>query len=247
MKSQSLQLTERDRKIIDFLRYQAFATSTQLKKYFFNNNGSSIRRLIELENAHYIESKTAKDFFARDNKFTKIITGPEITSRTKIYYLSKAFRRQVSETNRILKYDLCLHQILLNDVRIKLQNIIQNYELILNDPQLKQMTSVDAGRRKEFTPDLSFEGNEFKLAIEYERLIKSSNRYSQRFGFFQNSSYSHVLYVYSNEEILKTLLDLVGTNRKFAFAHYLNPELIFSNTWGYMEINSWIKKVQSVY
>lgn len=205
------------------------------------------KRLSALEKAGYISSTSAEDFFKGNRQFTPFLLGINLHPLTKIYQLSSTYRRLVPETNRLLKYHLCLHQLILNDVRTKLAEDLSSYKMILNDPQLKTWSMIDPGRRKEFTPDLSYEMETSILAVEVERTLKSDCRYSERFGYFQSSNYSHVLYVYVNEAHLPTLLSHSGTARQFAFSHYLNPTLVFSNTWGHMHLNEWIKKVNSVF
>ena len=240
-------LQERDYRILDFLRSQGFATFWQLQTLFFKSEDSCGLRLRALARGKYLESTTANLFFKEAGKrFSSILLGLNIHPLTKIYTLSSVFRRQVSETNRLLKYDLCLHQLMLNDVRINLDHHITGYRLVLNDPQLKTWSIIDPGRRHEFTPDLSYESKNYSIAIELERTVKSLRRYMDRFGYYQSSVYTHVLYVYTAESHLATLLKYAGNSRRFAFAHYLKPNEVFSNVWGHMEINDWIKKLSSV-
>lgn len=156
------------------------------------------------------------------------------------------FRRQIPETNRLLKQHLVMHQLLLNHVRFRLQNHVEDYKLLLNDPQMKTWSLIDLGRRKEFTPDLSFEFDRHSMAIELERTLKSLNRYMERFAYFQTSSYTHVHYIYVNEAHLPTLIKYSGSSRIFGFSHYLNPTEVFSNTWGYMPLNDWVAKLKTI-
>lgn len=246
MGSINIRLQVRDRDLTNFLRAQGYATFDQLKDLFFPSVDSCSKRLRALEATDYIQSRTAIQFFRGNKVFTPLLLGLNIHPLTKIYSLSKTYRRQVPETNRLLKYHMCLHQLLLNDARSKLTSLMLGEDLVLNDPDLKLWSIVDSGRRKEFTPDLTFELKEGALAIELERTLKSENRYAERLGFFQHSSYSHVLYLYCNENHLPTLLRYAGSTRKIAFAHYLDPQRVFSNTWGHMPLVAWINKVTSV-
>lgn len=240
-------LQERDYRILDFLRSQGFATFGQLQGLFFCGKKSCSLRLRSLEVNNYVRATTSSEFFKGTGiKYSPLLMGLNIHPLTKIYTLSSVFRRQVSETNRLLKYDLCLHQLMLNDVRINLDHHITGYRLVLNDPQLKTWSIIDPGRRHEFTPDLSYESKNYSIAIELERTVKSLRRYMDRFGYYQSSVYTHVLYVYTAESHLATLLKYAGNSRRFAFAHYLKPNEVFSNVWGHMEINDWIKKLSSV-
>lgn len=242
----NVRLQERDLAITDLLRAQGFATFDQLQSLYFPSKKICSRRLGALEDAGYISSKTASEIFRGKKDFTPYILGLNLHPLTRIYSLSQIYRKQVADTNRLLKTHLCLHQLLLNDVRESLKSELRDYKLTLNDPDLKNWSLIDAGRRKEFTPDLSFEAANFTLAIELERTMKSLNRYMERFGFYQTSSYSHVLYVYVNEGHLSSLLKYAGSSRMFAFSHYLKPSEVFSNTWGYMPLNDWVAKLNSL-
>ena len=245
-------LQKRDYEIFEFLRVQGFATFNQLEKLFFRSQSSCSHRLCSLQKFSYIKMINASDYFkGANNRFTPILLGLGLNTKTKIICLTSQFRKQIPDTNRLLKHNLCLHQLLLNDARIKLNSYLENYSLVLNDPQLKTWSLIDAGRRKEFTPDLSYESSvfsdqKFSLAIELERTLKNQNRYLEKFNFYDTSSYTHVLYLYVYESHLTTLLNYSGRIRKYAFAHYLKPQEVFSNTWGYLNINDWVKKVQSI-
>lgn len=246
MKEQKIRLQTRDTSLTTFLMRQGFATFEQLQAMFFPSKMSCSKRLRALEATGYITSISASAFFRGNNQFTPFLLGLNLHPLTRIYQLSSTYRRQVPETNRLLKKHLCLHQLILNDVRVKLTSELRSFSLVLNDPQLKTWSIVDPGRRKEFTPDLSYEMDRFSLAIEVERTLKSDCRYTQRFGFYLGSSYTHVLYVYVNDAHLPTLLAHAGASRLFAFSHYLHPTEVFCRAWGYLKLNDWIDKVKSV-
>jgi hypothetical protein len=242
----NIRLQTRDIEITSFLRAQGFATFEQLQNMFFRSKVSCSKRLVALQAAGYISSQNATDVFKGKKDFTPMVLGLNIHPLTKIYSLSQTFRRQVPETNRLLKQHLVMHQLLLNHVRFKLKDQVEDYNLLLNDPQLKTWSLIDLGRRKEFTPDLSFEFDGHSLAIELERTLKSLNRYMERFAYFQTSSYTHVHYIYVNEGHLPTLIKYAGSSRIFGFSHYLNPTEVFSNAWGYMRLNDWVAKLKTI-
>ena len=118
--------------------------------------------------------------------------------------------------------------------------------LVLNDPEHKLLSTVDITKRKEFTPDLTILSGEMCLSVELERTAKNQNRYQEKFWFYEDSSFTHVIYFYVNESQLPNLLKYSGLARKFCFAHYLKPELVFSNIFGHMNIHEWINKINTV-
>lgn len=245
-------LTERDKRILLLLREQGFLSFEQIQKRFFKNKPNTSRRLSELEASHYITSKNAKEYLVGENPQSKIfpyLLGLGISPKTKIYYLNNVFRRQFPETNRLLKKDLCLHQLLLNDTRFHVEDYVlpnlsfNNYNLIINDPDHKILAEIDITKRKEFTPDLTVLSGNISIAIELERTQKGQNRYQERFWYYEDSSYTHVIYYYVNEAHLKNLLSFAGSSNKFVFAHYLKPKEVLSNLFAYMNVNEWINKI----
>lgn len=249
-----MQLTDRDREVLLFLRSQGFASFDQLCKRFFKTKQNTSNRLVLLEKNQYLKSHNLKSYLTESNsKFFPYIQGLGINPKTKIYTLHNVFKRQFSETNRLIKKDLLLHQLLLNDIYFFISDQVLSElnpdlksTLVLNDPEHKLLATVDITKRKEFTPDLTILSGEMCLSVELERTAKNQNRYQERFWFYEDSSFTHVIYFYVNESHLPNLLKYSGLARKFCFAHYLKPELVFSNIFGHMQLNSWINKINTV-
>ncbi|MFZ3229925.1 MAG: hypothetical protein WA160_06960 [Pseudobdellovibrio sp.] len=242
-------LTDRDNRILLLLREQGFVTFQQILARFFKQQSNCSARLIELEKNLYITSIKAVDYLNDKNPnsiYFPYLLSLGITPKTKIYYLHQCYRRQFSETNRLLKKDLCLHQLLLNDVRFYIEDTFKDERIILNDPESKILADIDMTKRKEFTPDLTILSKKFSLAIELERTIKGQNRYMNRFWYYEDSSYTHILYFYVNESHLKSLLQYAGTSYQFGFAHYKQPQKIISNVFGFMHLKDWINKVSDI-
>ena len=244
----SLVLQLRDRAILDLLRDQGFASFEQIKERFFPNKFSCSKRLNMLQENKYLSSKTIKQYFVENNQkgFFPHLIALGFKGNTKIYFLNSIYRKLVPETNRLLKPDLCLHQLILNDMRFFLEENISDARFLLSDPQVKILSEFQSGRRKEFTPDISVEHKNYIMAVELERTIKSKNRYASRFGFYRDSSYTHVLYFYVNEGHLNMILKQSGNSRKVGFAHYLRPNQVLTKAWGYLEFNEWVAKVESI-
>lgn len=245
---ENIVLQDRDRKILDLLRDQGFVSFEQIRENFFSNKFSCSKRLNLLERNQYLQSKTLKEHFHNENSkgFFPHLLGLGIKGSSKIYFLSSRYRKIIPETNRLLKTDLCIHQLILNKIRFFLEDTVPEARFFLSDPQVKILSDFQSGRRKEFTPDISVEHKEYIMAVELERTAKSKNRYTSRFWYYKDSTYTHVLYYYVNEAHLNMLLKQAGTARKFGFAHYLRPHQVLSRPWGYLELTEWIAKVQSI-
>lgn len=240
-------LQDRDRKILHLLRDQGFASFEQIQERFFPTVKKCSQRMILLEKSSYVVSRRIKDYLSQEESkgFFPHLLGLGINGNAKIYFLSTPYRKLISETNRLLKPDLCLHQLLLNKIKFYLEDNISDARFLLSDPQVKILSEFQSGRRKEFTPDISVEHTNYIMAVELERTIKSKNRYLARFWYYKDSTYTHVLYYYVNKAHLSMLLKQAGTARKFGFAHYLRPNQILSKAWGYLELREWMDKVQS--
>jgi hypothetical protein len=246
----NITLQNRDRDLLQFLRDQGFATFQQIERRYFSQQANCSRRLLQLEEAGYLERRKISEIFGldfgsqskRDKKYFPFLLGAGINMKACIFQLSTAYLRLYQQSNRLLKPNLCLHQLILNDVRENLEKELK-VDFILNDPKLTILSDIDFDRRKEFTPDLSFECGEYKLAIELERTQKSLNRYTSRFWYYTDSAYSHVLYVYVNDRHLKKLVQYAGSSRRFAFSHYTKPTEILSNQFGYLSLNEFIERV----
>lgn len=243
-----LVLQERDRQVLDLLRDQGFASFEQLRERYFPNLKRCSKRLRLLEKHHYIKAKTLKEYFQKEgsSQFFPHLLGIGIKGSSKIYFLSSSYRKLFAKTNRLLKPDLCIHQLMLNQVRFFIEDRILDSRFLLNDPHLKILSDFQSGRRKEFTPDISIESSRYIIAVELERTAKSLNRYASRFWYYKDSVYSHVLYYYVHESHLTMLLRQAGVSRKFGFAHYLRPNQILSKAWGYLSLEEWIERVHSI-
>lgn len=242
-------LQPRDREIIEFLRDQGVASVEQLNTSFFKNHTTCSLRLRKLEKAQIITLHKVRDYLLKDRlnkRFFPIISNINIHSQSKVVTLSDQYLKLVSNTKSLLGSSLLIHQLLLNDIRIFLGETLQGVDFFLNDPQLQVLSDLQPGRLKEFTPDLSIEQNSMKIAIELERTIKAQNRYHARFSYYRDSVYTHVIYYYLDESHLKMIQEAAGQNRKFGFAHYTRPNQVLSKAWGYLTLNEWISKVNSI-
>lgn len=243
-----IKLQARDRQILDLLRDQGFATFEQLHKTYFPSKDICARRLKMLERSGYIEQQTLKEAVngSMAKSYFPYLLATPINPRIKLYKLSKEYRKIHSETNRLLKLDLVLHQTMLTDVRLFLDERLKGVRFCLSDPQIKRLSPLVSGRPYEMTPDISVEHKDFTMAVELERTTKSLNRYLERFSFFRDSIYHPVLYVYVNESTLPSILKYAGVHRKFGFAHYTRLDQVLTTAWGYLTFEEWVKKTVEI-
>lgn len=240
-------LNDRDYKILCLLQEQGFVTFEQILVRYFSNKSQCSRRLKFLENNHYVTSANAKKYLLTDNPnghFFPYIQSVGIHPRTQIYYLNRVYRKQFPETNRLLKKDLLLHQLMLNQIRFFIEDNYITKNILLNDPENKIQATIDLTKRTEFSPDLTILETNFSVAIELERTMKAHSRYMNRFHYYDDSTYDGIIYYYINDSHLNSLKKYAGTSEKYGFSHYLKPEKIISNTFGFMSFSDWILKMK---
>ena len=240
----------RDWELLAFLEEQGFATYEQLKTKFFNGmQPNCSNRLKKLQFFGYIDKKKLIDFFkdprgkegSRPGYFPHILN-LNIKSHQYIYFIGRKYCKGFGKSGQLFKPSMILHQLILNDIRAFLEKTIV-HKMILNDPKAKIIASTTLGIGSDTVPDLSFDYEHVKIAVEVERTPKTKSRYFQRFNAFRHSEYSHVIYYYTRESQLKVLMDYAGLSPQFAFAHYKFPNELYSNIFGTIDLNGFIHKV----
>jgi hypothetical protein len=205
-------------------------------------------RLKKLVHFNYLQRKLLYDFFVSDrNSETKKSFFPHLLNinlnpNEYVYSINREFSKGFGKSKKLYKPSMVLHQLILNELRGFLDNEIK-YKMLFNDPKLQIIANIQMGRNFEIVPDLSYEFDKVKIAIELERTVKGMVRYFKRFNFLRDSIYSHVVYYYTDECQLKALLKRAGSSSKFAFAHYKFPDELYSNVYGPLRFNDFIHKI----
>lgn len=241
-------MSSRDWNLLRYVEEQGFVTFGQIREAFFENISTCSKRLKLLCYKKYLEKKPIISFFKDDGELLEKgyyfphILNLNIRSQQHIYFIGRNYARGFGKSAGLYKKSMVLHQLILSELRNFLVANIDHKQLN-NDPFLQILGGIQVGRNKEIVPDLSFEYDKVKIAIELERSHKSSLTYSKRFIFFRDSIYTHVIYYYTDESILRTLIKKANFDPKFAFAHYKSPNDLVSNVWGRLSLNEFIFKV----
>jgi Cft2 family RNA processing exonuclease len=238
----------RDWELLAFIEEQGFASFSQICRRFFSDKKSNCsKRLDKLQFFRYLGSKKLFDFF-RSGKTNQVKQGYfphllnlNISPRQKIYFIHREYARGFGKSSKLFKSSMVLHQLIMNELRVFLDEEIA-HKMLFNDPKLQILSSIQSGRNKEIVPDLSYEYNKVKIAVELERTPKGMIRYFERFSFFRDSIYTHIIYYYTDERQLKNLLKRAGNSPKFAFAHYQFPDELYSPAFGPINLNDFIHK-----
>ncbi len=247
-KSMDIRMLPRDWELLEYVETQGFATLSQLRKRFFNRKANCSMRLKKLLAFKYLEKKPLFDFFITEAKrgigqtYFPHILNLNISPKQQVYFINRDYSKGFGKSKKLFKPSMVLHQLILNELRNYLDQEIV-HKMMLNDPKLQIASSIQIGRNPEIVPDLSYEYESIKIAIELERTVKGMVRYFHRFNFFRDSIYSHVIYYYTDEAQLKPLLKRAGSSRKFAFAHYKAPNELYSNVYGPLRLNDFIHKL----
>lgn len=242
----SIRLSRRDREILMFLEQQGFATFSQLNDQFFNNVSTCSRRLTKLRKLELISSDTLLNVLFQKNadkaaKTLPFVMEMDISKKSHIYRLGKEFRRKFAFSDGLVKPNMVMHQLYLNDLRKKIEKLIP-HKFVLHDPKIKVISRVEGWRHDSIRPDLSFEFNKFKVAVEFERTRKSESRYYEKFLYFQSSIYTHVIYYTLDKRNLDHLISQVRPFSKIAVASFFEPEEVYHNIYGHIDLATFLRK-----
>ena len=236
-----IRLNDRDRSLLAFIEEQGFASFSQLNKMFFKTKGFCSERLDKLCFFGYLDKKKLIDFFKNPNTketsqgYWPHLNNLNVSPIQKVYFINRKYSKGYGKSQSLFKPSMVLHQLILNDVRGFIEDEIK-HKWVHNDPYLKILSSVEFGRSGEIIPDLSVECDNLKFAVEVERTPKGRARYFKRVNYFRDSVYTHVVYYYTDECQLKPLLDRVGLDKKFSFAHYTTPNKLINPVFGTMSL-----------
>jgi hypothetical protein len=242
-----MQLTNRDLKLIEYIKDQGFVTYAQIYSGFFTSKSSCSRRMGLLNTGGLIEQKSLREYFnsSHEKYYFPHLLPLGIDQSTQIITLSKRLRKLYPDYDLVFKKDILLHQLYLGRVRNYLSKKVP-HDYIISEYEIKLFANFMIDRNKDIYPDLSFEGPDLKLALEMERTKKTFDRYFSKFYNFYDSSYSHVLYIFINRKSLKSVMGLTKIYRKIGFALFENLDEVYSPIYGKLKFDDWIAKIRAI-
>ena len=201
-----IELTERDIKLLAYLKEQGVATSEQLTSAYFSSIGYFRKRISRLIRVGLIESvplsagidlvpskmlEARQSFAAKGMRWQKI----------RLYRLAKDSSGGKSNFRSPLGEPIFWqHQLGLNDVRSHLSKILIG-GIFLSDPEIKSEWAKFKFGSDIPIPDLVWKCGGIQFAIEYERTNKGEMKYFDRMARYQRSHYDRVLYVANSDDI----------------------------------------------
>ena len=229
-----MRLTLRDKLIIETLRCQDFCFYKDIKNNFFSSKTSASNRLNKLKEGGYlvIEDIKPSDIKAVIDNSSIGLVGRNL----KILSLSKSNRLRKRTPSAWKKK----HQILLFSVRERLEKIL-GAEVVFEN-QIRELKETSDNGDYEPLPDCYIKGEGYKLAVELELNLKSQRRYFLKMSEYQNSRFTHVLYIVSHIKSIPRLLRTFRYKRYIGIAHYSEIETVFSHRYGKQTFSDWLKK-----
>ena len=229
-----MELTQRDKLIIETLKEQDFCFYSDIKNKFFSSDFSASHRLARLKESGYIFIDFLSSLDFKKNLDSSCIE--TIGKRYKIISLAdknEYLRRNISPWKKT-------HQLLLFSLRERLKKLLSVSPVFESGVKDSKYTLYD--RTFEPLPDFYLKGKDFKLGVELELHLKSKNRYSLKMSEYRKSSYSHVLYVVTKAKKITRLVRAFKYYKYVGITHYAKPEDVISYWYGNISLSEWLKK-----
>ncbi len=241
-----MRLTERDVKILAFLKEQGVSTATQIKDLFFTTDDGFRKRIAALMRAGLVESisfsKERSQVPSRMRELQERIRSEgKAWQHAKLYRLSETLggrKRQRAGHSTPVFWQ---HQIGLTDIRRYLESFLKG-GIFLSDPEIKLEWSKFTLGAEVPIPDLVWRKGNIEFAIEYERTNKGSTRYFSRMVKYDGSRYKKVLYVANNNAIAEELIQVARRFPKVAVTNITSMNKVYSDMYKYRAIEEFLSE-----
>lgn len=236
-------ITSRDQEIIFFLKEHGFATFGQIRRQFFPSASIASRRLRNLIKIDILESVRLGAFYGKG--FFPAPVNLSVSPNTKIFSLSQSVISELKSGAPMQKKEMLLHQLYL----------LSAYEFIIErlsgdgpysvtaEETLKRLPSHKVRSHQRLAPDLSFKFKSSHLALELERTEKANDRYRDKIFLFEQTPYTHVLYVALNEKHMRQIMKKMKFGFKYGFCVLSNMSLVYSSNHEPMPFLEWHRSI----
>lgn len=183
-----MQFTKRDSVIIIFLARHKFATATQIAKYVSMSDKSAYRRLKKLVESGYLTNR--RIFIQQPGVYLPTASGIDAAG------CGIRPRREIA-------LGTYFHD--LEVVNIALKFYAKGYEIETEKEIIaKQNRGIGQIGKKERVPDLVLHKNNEKIAIEYEKAIKSPGRMKTILNYYaRQRNYTRVIFYCEKDVVFK--------------------------------------------
>lgn len=248
--SYSVELTDRDVKLISFLRQQGVATSDQLIAMFFTSSGSFRGRIARLIKVGIIEAvPLISGVAAVPSRMIELRNILQERGRRwqqiRLYRLtSDVTGEQGSSVQMGLSEPIFWqHQFGLTEI----QNLLRRYlpeGILLSDPEVKREWSRYKFGSNVPIPDLVWRNDEVEIAFEFERTNKGDNKYWDRMSKYHRSKYVRVLYVANTDRIAATLIKCAERFPNVGVTTRSDLEKVYIGIEGYQKIQKFLAVIK---
>lgn len=228
-----MRITPRDLLMLEFVTEQGVATADQITERFFPNKDCFWSRVRPLLKNGYLSSESllafASDVPSRMLPLLKSMREQKKqVERLKVYSIGEKFKTLTKSTLDVTSRALVQHQLGLNEIRSFLELVLPKGGFYFTDPDIRREQKLLGSAKEALIPDLVWRTDSHQFAFELERNQKSRERYFERFGQYERSPYSRVLYFCENEFVYDKLIEHGARFPKMGFSLSYRPSKVFS-------------------
>ena len=201
-----LELTQRDIKLLTYLKEQGVATADQITSDFFGTYGAFQKRVSYLIRSGLVESvPLSRGISCVPSRMIELRQNlsdrGKCWQKVKLYRLSKNISGKGSQFESPLSEPIYWqHQLGLNEIRAHLSKILSN-GIFISDPESKAEWARFKFGSDIPIPDLVWRRDKIEFAIEYERTNKGEMKYFDRMARYSRSQYQRILFVANTDDI----------------------------------------------
>lgn len=235
--------TERDERIISFLYENGYALASQLMGFGFPSKQALVQRLSLLRKSGLVHSKRVGDFHYLQPWVRQVAYRgtPKKTAdliRTKVYSLNPLLVESHYRRKFLFNETMVRHQLGLGLIREILVQELDPHLILSENKWILQK----GNRHSDLVPDLVISSKEVKLAVEYERSLKSRSTYLSKWFDYDRSEFSHVLYFSETPSLFEKLKTYAGVTRRIGIIDIQEPRLVYQPGLGFLSLSEFLKE-----
>jgi len=238
-------LTERDFAILCYLNKHGVSTAQELTGLFFPSYYVFRRRVSLLIREKLVQSmplRRLKEISSKSYAQASATLGlptPRLLN-SKVYMLTERIRMNLQSSLNLTEVQMWKHQYQVGRIDGLMRARLPGAS-VLNDPEIKREMLRYRDPKDAVIPDLVFRSDAFNIAVEIERNYKNHDQYRRRFHYYEDSSYSHVLYFCESDDLFDRISERARSYDKVGVVKILNPDLVFQRSRGFVSLSAFLK------
>ena len=239
-----MMLTDRDFELLCYLGSHGVATAEELTKRFFPTYGSFKKRMCALRKEDLIETVLLSRLKEISQKSflqaAHILDVPQERLRgMKIYRLAERLRKDLHSSAGLAEVKMWKHQVQLGKVLALLETLLPG-ATILTDPEVRSELAPYRLSKNPAIPDLVVRDGERTIAVEVERNAKNKDEYREKFNYYEDSSYTHVLYFCETDVVFQKVVERAARYHKVGVAKIVRAGLVYQEFSGFRPIEAFL-------